>query len=38
MKNTLDVEILLVRPKRGRPAAGATVAGGDSPAFPASPG
>lgn len=34
MKNTLDVEISLVRPKRGRPAAGATVAAAAIPRIP----
>lgn len=34
MKNTLDVEISLVRPKRGRPAAGATVAEAATPRIP----
>lgn len=34
MKNTLDVEISLVRPKRGRPAAGAPVAAAATPRIP----
>lgn len=34
MKNTLDVEVSLARPKRGRPAAGSTVAAAATPRIP----